>query len=126
MGVFNYFRDAIHEAKQKAHIETMRVSEKIEHVSFYSACRIINDEMKAGSIPMQLSLNKLFIKRLNDEDNTEELFYAFTDMYRYGQRKDGFHALNIANRIGKKLYLEINDPRVEANEEETVFKPKRY
>lgn len=125
MGFFSNIANSMRESKEKAKLEAMQVADRIEYMDLASACRVLANELKtASSLPKRASLTQVFTEKLKKTENRDELYWAFSDMYQQSMRgSNRMYELNMAQKIGKRLY-EMGDLRVEANSDETSFRPK--
>ncbi len=128
MGIFSGISNAMREAKEKANRAAMALEDRVEHMELLEACFLLEKELRnSNSISMQLSLNKVFNSKLNkcyEARRQEEMHTAFYEMYIRGKRSGSTYAINMAQRIGRRLY-QMGDSRVDTNAEETEFRPKR-
>ena len=124
MGLFSMISNAVREGKEKAIIENMKFSEKLDYYSFDRTCTLIHHELKGASLSRRPGLIKLLKEHMEKTNNKSELFPVFCKMHALAYSKQDTIALSISTIIGKKLYEE-GDFRVEANSDQTRFRPKK-
>lgn len=128
MGFFDSISNAIREGKEKARMETMKFTEKMNLMNMQDATRLTYNEYSFGrsqSISYRSSVFQAFHKKLASVNNSDELYRAFEDMYHMYRRKSDALAANLAMKIGKKLY-EMGDRRVEKIGDDDIYAPKGW
>lgn len=125
MGFFSNLSNSYREAQEKARRAQGDLFERIEHCTFVDACDILSHEMRsASSLPMRNAINNVFKETLSFTEDETELYRGFVYLYDKAKRTGDTFIRGFANRVGQKLYR-MGSNEVEANDDETVFRPRR-
>lgn len=128
MGFFNSISNAIREAQDKARLETMQFTEKMNAMDMSAATRLAHSEYSRGrsqSISYRSSVIQAFHRKLASVDDSTELYHAFEDMYYMYKRRSDALAGNLAMKIGKKLYT-MGDNRIQKIGDDNIYAPKGW
>lgn len=128
MGLFDMISSAIREGKERVAQETADFAERIRYARIKDACIMTARKLENASLPMKGSLSKLIQTKIQEEDNTNELFDAFNFMYNYAHDKRNTYALNISQWLGKRLD-DLGDSRVEKKQRDDgryIYVPDDY
>jgi len=112
MGLFGALSKAMQNSKEKTRLEAAKFSENIEYADLSYACSLLVREFDRSSLPVKASITRIIRQRIAREENADELYLAFSDMYDLGHRRQNMVAQNCAQWLGRRLY-ELNDYRVE-------------
>lgn len=119
MGLFGAISKAVQNSKEKTRLEAAKFSEKIEYADMSYACTLLVREFDRSSLPMKASITRIIRERIAKEENADELYRAFSDMYDLGNRKHDMVALNCSQWLGRRLN-QLNDYRVEVKEHDST------
>ena len=125
MGLLNALSKAMQNAKEERRLEAAKFSDKIEYADMSYACTLWVREFDRASLPMKSSITRIIRERIAKEENTDELYRAFYDMYDLGNRRHNTVAFNCSQWIGRRL-AQLNDYRVETKERDngTLYVPR--
>lgn len=128
MGLFSAISKSINKQKAEAIAAAGHFRESISCVDLTDACRMTVSELHRASLPMKLSITRVIQGKISEEENSDELYGAFVDMYESARLKHDTFAMSIAQMIGQKLN-DMGDYRVETkqsnNGEKTIYVPAR-
>lgn len=104
MGFFDSLSKFASEAAARRQFELDNVGKQIEYLPLDEACIHLVRKFDSSSLSMKNSMTTVLFRRIDGTEDTRELFRAFQEMYELYQRKHNMFALNISQRIGRRLY----------------------
>lgn len=126
MGIFGRIQNAVRDAQERAALEAKPAVDRMMGSDIIYATEIFyRESRRATSIAMRANLISGFRRRLAKEENNDELYRAFMEVYQLYEHKRDNTALAISQIIGKKLYE--NDYwkiKVETVNDKDMYLPK--
>lgn len=126
MGLFNMIGQAVQEGKERAEMQAKPITDRIQRTDLRDGAIVLCKEFnRLSSIAAKTKVTRVYRQKIYQITDSDEIYAAFEEMYRYYSQRSNIIAFNISQWLGKRLY-EMDDYRVreeESSSDKTIYIP---